>query len=381
MKIMTADHKIDLPQRLLWIATGLLILFLGRTIYGYCFIDGPDYFAHINFIRGKNFSDLLSQGLPHLFVHYILLQFSDLFSVSLEWVFCIFTVLTIIALAYVKYYFIKYIFPNLNQKQVWTALLISFYAGAIYIFGRQAPYIGVWSPIAYHNVTSTWLKPIALLTLITFYLYQKNNVINYGIITSILLALGCLVKPNFAIAFLPAYGLYWLLRDRRLLHFTLMTLPTAAVLAGQYYITYQGGVKTSSIIFSNMGPWKVYNPFVFRSIIQNLLGLLAICYFYRKQVFKSPFFVLIFVALVISLLQALYVAEQGPRFEGMNFVWGYVVMTEIAYLYLIGYYLENSPLLKKDLERKIINAIFIFHVLCGFVFIGKTAITLAPFSL
>ncbi|WP_148284964.1 hypothetical protein [Pseudobdellovibrio exovorus] len=375
MKIINKRH-VDLLVVLLF---ATLII---PSIYRYCFIDGPDYFAHMRFIEGKAFGDLISLGLPHLTVHYILLNISNVFNVTLNTTFFVFTVLSILGLAIVKVLFVRYSLPNAEKYRVGFLAGITMLMGAIYfpLFNSYS-YLGIWSPLAYHNPTSTWLKPVALLTIFIYFklLDDDRKNIKQSWLLALLIFLGAVIKPNFALCFIPVLFMDMLFR-KKVYQGVLIILPTLCVLLGQYLITFAADIEQkSSVVFTLAGPWSVYSNNILGAIIQNLLAPILITYTLFKIEAFSHKYKLIWSIVLVALLQGLFLAESGHRYEGMNFIWGYVVAVDILFLVSVVEFTRNIDSYSSKWKKTVVS-ILALHAICGLAFIVLTGVGRGPFS-
>jgi|GEM_PF-2945627 len=339
-------------------------------IYMNCMNESPDYKAHMAFVYGKTFSEIVSSGLPHLLVHYLLQQSSLLLGVKLEWTFFIYTAISIIALFVIKIRLGNYLNPNLNEKQLGLIVGCSSVMGAIYLkILNPFHYLGIWSPLAYHNPTTIWLKPFAALIVFLIlknHLYKDSNPRKEYLI-SFILAAATLVKPNFTIVIIPAFFILSIM-EKDFRKFFRLCLPATAILVLQFLITFTSASPSKSkVIFTLAKPWSVYSNHIFFAIFQNLLGpVLITIYLYKNKKLKMDAKFLWLLTL-ISLCQGLFMAESGPRFEGMNFIWGYVVIVEIIFFYLINQFFKEAS--RPTLFRKITFTVILWHFCSGLYFV------------
>ena len=298
-----------------------------------------DFVAHIKLAEGISLQKMLDLGVPHLLMHLLFHKISGFLSLSMEAIFFCYTIFSVCALVIIKIFFLKENFPRTSWVLAAGMAAISGYLGALDNPLNPLPlYLGVWSPLVYHSPTTLWLKPFAALFLWNLFRWgddERKLSVKHKIGLSLILGMATIIKPNFTIAIGPALLIAVCLKRY---HWSILTvfIPAVAILAAQYVITFGAGVD-SKVIFTPGLAWAIYTNSIPLSIFRNIFGavFLSLYLCFKKELgFKLQF---LWILMVVSLLEAVFLAEAGPRFEGMNFGWGYTITVEFLFLYLLGY--------------------------------------------
>ena len=228
----------------------------------------------------------------------------------------------------------------------WACIGISLFL--LFLTSIYVPHLSPWyyrgSIIAqpWHNITYNAMRPAAVFSMLTFArlheTYKKEKRIDwkYWILTCLLLVIATMCKPSFLMAFAPGLLVFILIdffgrRNRFINEFLLgcVVLPAMAVLPFQAGILFGGenGVMFApSIFFFGEGWLVLFMKFVTtipfpvmvyvhnRHRLNNGSGVAAWGYFW-------------------SLMEAMFIMEQGPRMTHGNFLWGIYIMGYILFMY------------------------------------------------
>ena len=138
---------------------------------------------------------------------------------------------------------------------------------------------------------------------------MKRRTVALGVLVSVMLLLATLIKPNFALFFLPAAAAYVLIIHFRSLtawwRSALLVAPTLAILASQYFFFYgeeTGSDKGIGIEFLKV--WRPYSPNVAISILLAVAFPLSILIYRPRQSLKDPGLFLAWICFAVALAQA-----------------------------------------------------------------------------
>jgi hypothetical protein len=197
---------------------------------------------------------------------------------------------------------------------------------------------------AYHNPTSTMLKPFALISFscTAFYLSRRaGKDARIGGLLALTILAGSLSKPSFIICLLPASLLLLVYRTFRGLPVSTSSLivglyvPAAAVLAWQYFETYSGyapaGMYHDSIVW---GPLKFMNYWTNGLVSKFLLSILfplTVAVLYWKQVFHDALLQLAWLCFFFGAFYG-YMLVEKVNWGAGNMLWSaYVTLFTLMF--------------------------------------------------
>lgn len=264
----------------------------------------------------------------------------------------------------------------INMRTAFATTLGVLVASHIFIFTLEPLnlYYNYLVPISYHNPTQQLNKFFAISI---FFLYgivflERAHVQRRG---ALLAALGALcvlsavAKPSFLIAFLPISGLlagadFFRARWQRVFDYSFgVGIPSAAILAWQFWMTYNNGVSGIEFepfaIFADPTQYIVTLPLTLAFPI----AALVLHWSYAK---RTPTLLLAWAFLGLGLVYTLLLVETGDRRMHGNFAW-----TAQTGAFLV--YVESLLLMMKARTflgsfNPIVMTIFLVHVIFGFVF-------------
>ncbi len=144
---------------------------------------------------------------------------------------------------------------------------------------------------------------------------------------SVMLLLSALIKPTFLQAFLPAAGLYFLVRwlmnpkgSRYFLRLLLAAAPAVLVILLQFLFYFGGIVETQGGIVVLVTGEKALS--VLRLVIlTQLFPLFVLAAFADAETLKKPLFTLTLLLDAVAVAQMLVLSETGYRAQDGNFGW------------------------------------------------------------
>jgi hypothetical protein len=180
-------------------------------------------------------------------------------------------------------------------------------------------------------MTKPFVLIIILLVIPVFEDYRKATSIWKIILPALLLMLSVIFKPNFALAFIPALGIFILIKKRdRFKNYLLafyLVLPSIIFLGYQFFSTYffpdnKVGGTGDEIIFSLFGAWKVHSPCIPLSILRGVIFPVLILFFRRKEIKTNDYLIISWLIYLTALIEVSLLAEK-ESFYAFNFSNGY----------------------------------------------------------
>ena len=221
-------------------------------------------------------------------------------------------------------------------------------------------YLGQLSPTVWHNPTAITALPLALLS---FWVLLGGPLLRLSVnkpepaapvshtralAAGLLLALSVTAKPNFALAFLPAVCLLWLLQRRlepvRLL---LLALPALAVLAWQYQHAISSGLEARGagmVMLRPLSVWRLYSPHPLVSGLVSFAFPLAVLAFAWRDPRHRGLLAFAWLLALVALGEFALLAEPEPRTGDANYYWGLVPATYVLFLLSAAELLAPRPL-------------------------------------
>lgn len=291
------------------------------------------------------------------------------------------SVLAYIWLAWIIYKeFLKRLQNSSNHAELKSLLftLVSLIAAHIpvLLFVDRDIYFGYIGINVYHNATSNFLKPFALLGfLYSLKAFQDTfPTTKETLITAVLLVLATLVKPNFIICLLPALVVYLFLRwkQKQTIHWQFILagifIPSALTLAWQFFYNYTD--NSSRIIFYPLGVKAYYSDELILKFIFSILFPLLVTRIYIRDATKESKVVLAWFSFVFGAFYAYFLAENsGGAFTHGNFDWSAEITLFVLFVVNLLFYVE------KKLEKPgltfwdgVIIAALAAHVLSGILY-------------
>lgn len=358
-----------------------------------------DIQLHIDILRRVNWGD---STMPTNFLYYLLL---DAFSFHTnEIIYLNIAAVFLLSCATAAEYGIAkmilfHLIPVSNMRQrtiVTVCSVLLFFCFAIpdpkslftlWNQGLHGLYIGRLVPHVWHNSTTIFMFPFALLLFFKqLQLFQNQKEINLrnSIIISVLIIINITIKPSFVFIFLPITALYCIARYKRYTKQELFLQILPLLLAGvfiliEYIGIYMfGGQKTGGssdgvVVSKPFEIWAQFVPYtqlpavIFFSLLFPITCLLLDRSILTYEPFKNAL-----LLLLTGILLFAFVKETGPREFHGNFGWQNVIATFLVFLTSIAFVLRKY--MQGGYSRKkmvVLLIVFIVHVFWGFVYIFK----------
>lgn len=246
--------------------------------------------------------------------------------------------------------------------------------------------LGYFPANLWHNPTYILLRPFALW--LFFYVvkhWDKQLQVKDWLLVAFVSYLAIFAKPNFTLSFLPALGIYCLLRcgsinnwNWRLL--TALAFPAILSLAYQYWFMTQYPTE-SSFFFEPLVGALYYTNNVFKFLALLLLSIafpLTLVAFDLKEAFLKIDIQLAWLNFAVALLTFLLFTEL-PHIAMLNFSWGAVMAVFILFAVSMDHLVRNFPRLANQTWKKyFILGLLALHFASGVVYTIITIIYPGP---
>jgi hypothetical protein len=241
-------------------------------------------------------------------------------------------------------------------------------------------YLGQIPPNVWHNSTTIFLMPFALLL---FWISYKQFVLptKYRILAiTILCILNIVIKPNFYFVFCLMYPLMLFKSFGLKKEFWLNLIPLvigSILLAVQYYLIYKLGFTSIGEEKSGVGiglftVWSILSTNIVLSLLASILFPLAFLCVYWRDLLKNMLLQYAFLSFFIAVIIFCVLIETGPRLFDGNFFWQCVVCNYILFLVVsLMFYEKIRSLGMTKWYNTIISVCYVLQVVSGFVYLFK----------
>ncbi len=272
----------------------------------------------------------------------------------------IFTVATIILVIFL----LKKLCANAEMSMLMKAALACMVVVSIYVPFISERFFGPYTGSVWHNETYIGMRFCALLLLLFFYKthnrYLEKFTIKEFIIELLLFTLVNCVKPNFTIAFAPSMLVMMIVdiikaKGKGLVNWMLYGIP---VLLGSVVFVFQ-----FSLLFSNtesddgshivfvLGDAVLNRQFPIITILLAYAFPIAVFVFHYREIIKSKFHLVCYLAWFFSFLEYAFLSESGERMMHGNFGWGLHFFTFLIFCLSVGF-LVNDLCKNKEVKGK-----------------------------
>lgn len=240
--------------------------------------------------------------------------------------------------------------------------------------------LGQIPPNVWHNSTTIFLMPFALLLFWHSYLLLEEFAMKRLWLVIGLVTLNILVKPSFFLCFGAVFPLVALIRFRLKREFFLCLIPIFwgfAFVVLEYIAIYKlgsyGTSGESGIVFAPFVWWRIYAPNIPVSILLSTAFPLAYLIFYYKKIVTEPVLYYAYLLFVVGLAFLAFINESGSRETHGNFQWQAIISNYILF-FAIALEFSKDVAGKKHFafKDKIIAAVFFLHVFSGWLYLAKT---------
>ena len=245
-------------------------------------------------------------------------------------------------------------------------------------------YIGKVTPNVWHNSTTIFLIPFALML---FWLQYKELVSKTPVSKStlvkitILIIFNILIKPSFFFVYAPVSALllwkkYGLGKQyiKNIIPI-LIGLPVLYFMHRILFILQAGGYANNEgglILSKPFEAWLHFAPVWYLPItfIHSFALPISYAILYRKDFIKNKMIIYASLLTVFGLLISILFIEDGPRKYHGNLMWqnvicSYLLMLSVSACIMKKYLLEGM----KSLKMKILGVVFFLHTATGVIYI------------
>lgn len=274
---------------------------------------------------------------------------------------------------------------------IMTALLIPVFSIPTGMLVGGNYYLGHITPTTWHNSTTIFLMPFALLLFWLSYEQLVQPTRRRIFLITGLGFLNILVKPSYYFVFCIAYPLM-LMKSfgfrKRLWENLMPVLAVSGLLFVEYILIYlydfgNAYPEKGKIAISPFSMWSQWTTNIPLTLIGSLLFPLVYLFFYGKELLNNLLLQYAVLAYVIALIIFSVFTETGPRQFSGNFYWQCIVSSYILFMVMAvlmaGKVLQTGNGTKKGLKdliretpgkNKVLLFFFLLHVISGIVFVG-----------
>lgn len=301
-----------------------------------------DFTAHIGFAQQLKAGEA---SLPHSGFHWLIIATSWLTTLDLRLAAIAVVSFATAASAYFAFRIIEALAPQGSQPARLTATVLTGLASSLVIMSVVPNwYVGMGSPNVWHSPTWMAMQPLGLWVVLVAVRGRFDHRRSMAL-AGVLLAAGVAIKPNFALAFLPACWAWMLFRRRDLLFSAtnlLLSLPACALLGYQLVSEYLAPGSDDGIVLAPFAVWGSYSPCLPCSIVMATLFPLVVLWTRRGLALRTDAVVLTVLLYLFALLQYALFAESGERMMHANWMWGYNYALKVLFVVAAGLLVQTQ---------------------------------------
>jgi hypothetical protein len=238
-------------------------------------------------------------------------------------------------------------------------------------------YFGYIGLANYHNPTVILLRPFALGSFILgLNAYSSTNSWRKIVLSSVLVIVSALIKPNYLLCIVPAlFGLALIFQirhcfvDWKFLVWGYL-LPSVITLGIQWWIAYMSVSDGGQIRLSFLGVESAFSSFLLPKFLLSILFPVAVLVIHWKKLDTRAEMLLGWVGFLIGAAQMYFLAEGGEYFYHGNFRWSAQIMLFILFAVSARNYQWFTFDRDSRVAEKTIPLIaFLFHTVAGIAYI------------
>lgn len=276
---------------------------------------------------------------------------------------------------------------NLNNRTKFLfTLLLLFVFPIIYQSFDFPMYLGKISPNVWHNSTAIAVMPfVVLLFMLSLRLIKFDTLTQKDLGFAFLFGvLNILIKPSFLFAFVPAFFVLMLLRDKSISYIVrggIFLFALFLVILLQYWIIYiitpvnPDNQFTASESGTTIVPFFTYNYFHTNNplnLLSSLLFPLVCILFYYKEALRSVAFQFSVLILFFAYIFGALFVETGPRMYHANMLWQLHMSNYLLFLVSCSFLLLKMK--EKGIftvKNVVLSLLFAAHIISGFIYLYK----------
>jgi hypothetical protein len=211
-------------------------------------------------------------------------------------------------------------------------------------------YLGQLTPNLYHNPTSLLVWPIALCLFFAGYQFLCDGRWRMLVVVAVLSAVSVLAKPNYFLAFAPAFGLAALYRYRvtcRTALSAVALLPTILILFWQLSTSFGGDTPIGNdrhIAFMPLTAWSVWSANIPLSLVVSLAFPATYAILFGRQIMRPALLAFAWSILAVAVLWLaafIEIHNDGHIYKDFNFAWGAFIALFPLFLVTLSDLLSN----------------------------------------
>ena len=241
-------------------------------------------------------------------------------------------------------------------------------------------YLGQFPPNVWHNSTTVFVMPFALLLFWLSYEQLKGPITQRLLLITLFCVLNILIKPNFYFVFCVVYPIMLVSRFgfRKELWLNLIPIIAGTVLLiGEYYLIFVFRFGNPGETEGNLGiaislfaVWSRYSSNIAVSFLASALFPLVYLCFYWRELFKNLLLQYAVLLYLIAIAMTSVFTEIGARQTHGNFIWQSIICTYILFMVVSALFVGKVKFVKKgDWPNKVVLVSFLLHAISGFVYL------------
>ncbi|WP_157726337.1 hypothetical protein [Imhoffiella purpurea] len=240
-------------------------------------------------------------------------------------------------------------------------------------------YVGQVPPNVWHNSTTIFVMPAALLLFWVSYDQLVTPTVWKAVLLVFLCAVNLIAKPSYLFVFLLAYPVMLLLRygiGSKLWYNLIPVLLAGAGLLLQYYLIFMLSYNSVSSEASgvDIAPfyiWGHYSSNIFVSFLASVVFPLFFLVFYWRDLKNEILLQYALVGYVVAIAVFVLFTETGPRQFHGNFFWQCVISTYILFMVVMARFAVKIKVYgAKSVKNMIVMAAFLTHVSAGLLYLA-----------
>ncbi|MDR2207307.1 MAG: hypothetical protein LBE36_14245 [Flavobacteriaceae bacterium] len=254
------------------------------------------------------------------------------------------------------------------------------------IFVTRYLYLGNFTPNVWHNSTTIFLFPFAIMlfTISMKQLEGYNSRRNLWLLLFVFLNI--FIKPSYFFVWVCVYPLFLFVKYRLSLKFLKGLIPVVIgmifLFVEYLWIYYFGGGagRESSVIIKPFHAYTFYASLGMMPLALLFSLLFPILYFILnlKRLYKNSVFLFVYVSLFVAIAIFMLFMETGVREKNLNFYWQIVICTWLCFYISLSDWLKNREQLVQSRNSKVKFLsiylpiiIYAVHVIAGIAYLGK----------
>lgn len=219
---------------------------------------------------------------------------------------------------------------------------LSLFAHNYPVFSRRL-YLGQFPPNVWHNSTTIFLMPFALLLFYKSYVFLRDGEMKLLSHLLILCIINILIKPSYCFVFLivfPVFALWRFGLSKKSLAAILLACFVGMLVLLQYLYIYK--YATVLDLYAGRGPsgvkidflrvWRSFSQNILLSLLASLVFPLVSFAFYYKSLIASLFYRYAATSFIVALMIFMVLAESGGREFHGNFGWQVIISNFLLFL-------------------------------------------------